>query len=66
MKELYKYFKQNGRVVDITDYDPHTLDIDAREVYQQIINGDSGWEDKLPENTAKLIHDKKLFQGNKI
>ena len=22
MKELYKFFKYNGKVVDITDYDP--------------------------------------------
>ncbi|SDR67403.1 hypothetical protein SAMN04487764_0159 [Gillisia sp. Hel1_33_143] len=62
MKELYKYFKQNGRVVDIVDYDPETLDIDAREVYHKIINGEAGWEDKLPQNTAQLIQDRHLFQ----
>src|SRR5690606_8535662 len=33
MKELYKFFKDNGRVVDITDYDPAILDIYSREVY---------------------------------
>jgi len=64
MKELYKFFKQNGRVVDITDYDPETLDIDGREIYHKIINGEQGWEDKLPENTAQLIHDKNLFKEN--
>lgn len=34
MKELYKFFKDNGRVVDITNYDPEILDISSREVYQ--------------------------------
>jgi len=62
MKELYKFFKDNGRVVDITDYDPSTLDINSREVYQMILDGKSGWETMLPENTTQLIKEKNLFR----
>lgn len=62
MKELYKFFKDNGRVVDIKNYDPTVLDINAREVYQLISEGKSGWENMLPENTTKLIKDKNLFR----
>lgn len=63
MKELYKFFKDNGRVVDITDYDPSVLDINSREVLQMIIDGESGWEDRLPENTTKLIKEQNLFRN---
>tara|TARA_R100000935_G_C2837921_1_gene169231 strand:+ start:522 stop:1949 length:1428 start_codon:yes stop_codon:yes gene_type:complete len=62
MKELYKFFKDNGRVVDITDYDPSVLDINSREVHQMIFDGKSGWENMLPENTTKLIKDNNLFK----
>jgi hypothetical protein len=27
MKELYKFFKFNGKVVDIDDFDPETLEV---------------------------------------
>ncbi|RKS56043.1 hypothetical protein BC962_1020 [Gillisia mitskevichiae] len=62
MKELYKFFKDNGKVVDITDYDPSTLDINSREVYQLIVDGKTGWENMLPESTTQLIKEKNLFR----
>ena len=61
MKELYKFFKEDGRVVDITNYDPEILDIYSRQVYQMIIDGQPGWEDMIPEITASTIKDKQLF-----
>ena len=61
MKELYKFFKYNGKVVDITDYDPSILDIFSREVLAMIANGKEGWEPMLPEGIAKLIKEKALF-----
>jgi hypothetical protein len=61
MQELYQYFKDNGRVVDIKDYDPETLDIHSRQVHQMISEGKSGWESMLPESTTKMINEKKLF-----
>ncbi|MGS2740163.1 TonB-dependent receptor [Sinomicrobium sp. M5D2P17] len=61
MKELYKFFKFNGKVVDITDFDPNTLDIYSREVLKMIAQGKEGWEDMLPEGVADLIKEKHLF-----
>lgn len=61
MKELYKFFKYNGKVVDITDYEPNTLDIFSRTVLKMISNGEEGWESMLPEGVAKLIKEKSLF-----
>lgn len=62
MKELYKYFKDNGRVVDIRDYDPEILDIYSREVHRMIVDGESGWEYALPESTVTMIKEKNLFR----
>jgi hypothetical protein len=61
MKELYKFFKYNGKVMDIIDYDPEIMDIFSRDVLKKIMNGESGWEDMLPEGIAEIIKEKHLF-----
>ncbi|GAA4231907.1 TonB-dependent receptor [Postechiella marina] len=61
MKELYKFFKYNGKVIDIEDYDTSIMSVFSREILQMIDNGERGWEDKLPEGTADLIKDYRLF-----
>lgn len=65
MKELYKFFKYNGKVVDITNYDPSILDIFSREVLQMIADGKPGWEDMLPEKTTSMIKEHNLFSHQK-
>jgi hypothetical protein len=61
MKELYKFFKYNGKVVDIKDFNPEILDIFSREVLSKIENGEEGWEEMLPEGVSEIIKDKCLF-----
>ncbi len=61
MKELYKFFKYNGKVVDITDFDTSNLSVFSRTVLKMIANGDEGWGTMLPEGVAKLIKEKSLF-----
>ena len=61
MKELYKFFKYNGKVVDITDYDTSILTIFSRSVLKAIADGDDGWEDMLPPGVSKIIKEKSLF-----
>ncbi|MDT0558702.1 TonB-dependent receptor [Ichthyenterobacterium sp. W332] len=61
MKELYKFFKYNGKVVDITDFDDSILSIFSRTVLGMIANGEDGWEAMLPEGVSKLIKEKSLF-----
>ncbi|HET7360844.1 MAG TPA: TonB-dependent receptor, partial [Salinimicrobium sp.] len=65
MKELYKFFKYNGKVVDITDYDPSILDIYSREVLKMIAEGKPGWEDMLPPKTTAMIKEYDLFSHKK-
>ncbi|GFZ84664.1 hypothetical protein GCM10011531_14390 [Aquaticitalea lipolytica] len=61
MKELYKFFKYNGKVVDITDYDRSILSIFSRTVLKAISDGKVGWESMLPKGVANIIKEKSLF-----
>jgi hypothetical protein len=61
MKELYKFFKFNGKVIDIKDYDEKNLDIFSRKVLKMICKGETGWEELLPDGTAEVIKKEKLF-----
>ncbi|GGG44062.1 hypothetical protein GCM10011414_12150 [Croceivirga lutea] len=61
MKELYKFFKYNGKVMDIIDYDPDIMHIFSRDVLKRLRNGEKGWEEMLPKGIAKMIKDKNLF-----
>ncbi len=61
MKELYKFFKYNGKVIDIKDYDTSIMGIFSREILRMISEGERGWEDMVPEGTADLIKDYRLF-----
>jgi hypothetical protein len=65
MKELYKFFKYNGKVMDIIDYDPEILGIFSRDVLKKIVNNEAGWEEMLPDGVAELIKEKHLFLPKK-
>lgn len=61
MKELYKFFKYNGKVVDITEYDPENLAVFSRKVLSMIANNEDGWQKMLPPGVSSLIMEKSLF-----
>ena len=61
MKELYKFFKHNGKLVDIEKYNPDIMDIFSREVLQMINDRIPGWEEMLPEGIPRMIKEKQLF-----
>jgi hypothetical protein len=61
VKELYKFFKYNEKVVDITDYNKEYLSIYSKEVLEMINKGKDGWEAMLPEKVSALIKEKNLF-----
>ncbi len=61
MKELYKFFKFNGKVVDIEDFDHANLSIFSREVLKMINKDIPGWEAMLPSGIAELIKEHHLF-----
>ena len=61
MKELYKFFKYNGKVIDIEDFNPEILNIFSREVLAMIEEDRDNWEEMLPSGVSDIIKEKKLF-----
>lgn len=61
MKELYKFFKNNGKLNDIKDFNPEILSIFSRKVLSMISNGEEGWEEMLPEGISDIIKQNRLF-----
>lgn len=66
MKELYKFFKFNGKVIDIEEVDTKDLQIFSREVLKMISKGKLGWEGMLPQGIAELIKEHHLFGYGEI
>ncbi|MDB4015787.1 TonB-dependent receptor [Flavobacteriaceae bacterium] len=64
MKDFYKFFKYNGKVMDIFDFDPEYLDIFSREILKKIKNNEAGWDEHLPEGISEMIVEKKMFGYN--
>lgn len=61
LKELYKYFKHNNRIVDIKNYNPDYSEIYSRIILEKIANHVSGWEKEVPDGVAELIKERGLF-----
>jgi hypothetical protein len=61
MKELYKFFKFNGKVVDIADFEEKNLEIFSRKVLKMINENEEGWEEMLPEGIPNIIKEHNLF-----
>ena len=58
---LFHYLLDNGNIVDIQHFNPDILGIYHREVLHMIQQGQPGWENKVPEEVARLIREKRLF-----
>jgi hypothetical protein len=61
MKNLYKFFKDSEKILDIKDYNKKLLKIFSWKVLEMIKTGDDAWVNHIPENVSKLIKKKKLF-----
>ncbi|MBK57072.1 MAG: nicotinate-nucleotide adenylyltransferase, partial [Flavobacteriaceae bacterium] len=61
MKEFYKFFKYNGKIIDINDFEIKFLDIFSRKVLEMIKNENDVWEDFLPNGIPEIIKKNKMF-----
>lgn len=61
MKDFYKFFKYNGKIVDVFDYEEEYLRIFSRDILAQIKEGKSGWENQLPEGISEMIIKNQMF-----
>ena len=58
---LYDHLLESRNIVDIQGFNPAILDIYHKEVLKMIQQGESGWEEKVPPEVARLIQEKRLF-----
>lgn len=58
---LYEHLLENRNIADIAEFNPGILDIYHKAVLKMIQNGETGWEEKVPEAVARLIKEKRLF-----
>ena len=61
MKDFYKFFKYNGKIVDIFEYENDYLSIFSREILTKIRNGEKNWIDQLPSGVAEKIINNDMF-----
>lgn len=61
LKELYKYFKLNNRIVDIENHNPDYSEIYSREILRKIAENEGGWEQQIPDGVAEMIKDRGMF-----
>ena len=61
VKEFYKYFKYNNKIVDIDDFTPEYLEIYSKNILKKIKENKGGWEDKVPTGISDMITKKKMF-----
>lgn len=61
LKELYKYFKLNNRIIDIKNYNPDFSEIYSRDILSKIANHERGWEKQVPTEVAEMIKERGMF-----
>ena len=61
MKNLYKFFKYNNKIIDIFSFNEDLLEIYSEKVLSMIENQERGWENLIPDAVTKLIKEKELF-----
>lgn len=58
---LFDYLIQNGKMADLSHYNPDCLGIFADDVLQMLRDGDPNWEKYVPVYVANIIKEKKIF-----
>ena len=65
MKDFYKFFKYNGKIIDLFDYNKNYLKIYSRDILGEIKNKSGAWKEKLPEGISEMIIKNKMFGYDK-
>ncbi len=61
LKGLYQYMMDNDKFQDVQNPNTNLLSIHNDSVLRMIQNGESGWEEYVPESVAKMIKENCLF-----
>lgn len=65
LQHLYDYLLENKFMQPLRDVDESKMSIFSRDVLQEIQSNSPGWEEKVPEQVARMIKERKLlgFKG---
>ena len=68
LRHLYKYLLENHYIQGLLDIDEDNLGIFSRNVLRMLQQGQSGWEEMVPDKVATMIKDRQLlgFQSQKL
>jgi len=61
IKFLYKHLLENGKIMDIKNFDESNLHIFSKQVLKLIKKNNKEWEKMVPTKVANLIKEKYLF-----
>ncbi len=62
LRPLFVHLKQSGFIVDLDGYDQNVLSIFSPRVISMIKQGESGWEQMVPDKVADIIKENCLFE----
>ncbi|MCA9138353.1 MAG: hypothetical protein KDB00_16395, partial [Planctomycetales bacterium] len=61
LQQLYDYLRDRGDIINLDNFDSSCLKVFSRDVLEQIKQGDSSWETKVPAAVAQVIKAKAYF-----
>jgi hypothetical protein len=61
LRNLYAYFRENGRIEPIQEFDQTQLHVTPAEVLAMLQSGQPGWEELVPAPAAELIKQRGFF-----
>lgn len=60
-RNLFEYLLTCEELKPVAGYNPELLDIFSRDLLAKILQGDTSWEEGVPEAVAQVIKNRKLF-----
>lgn len=61
LRNLYKFIRENRFLETIRESNRNNMKFFSRDIFEQILNRQDGWQDNLPETVAKMIDSKNLW-----
>lgn len=61
LNDLYQYLIYNNKIEDISHYNQQNLHLNTDDMLSLIKQGESGWEENVPQAVEQMIKDRCLF-----
>lgn len=61
LRNLYKFIRENQFLETIRESNRNNMKFFSRDIFEQILNRQEGWQNNLPETVAQMIDSKNLW-----